>query len=185
MNATQEQPRLGLRANLTQFCLLVAVNALVGGMVGQEQSVLPLLARQRVEHRPRSGDQPAQVVRALADLVDQQPVLVDQPLERLAPRRGRARHPGQVAVHRLEHETSAGEVAEESDLSLPTQPRADQIGDLGDHEGRYDERPGVGLEELCAGSVMGIVSVDVRVQRAGIDNQRDLLVLSRWLEPSP
>jgi len=26
--------RLGLRANLAQFCLLVGVNALVGGMVG-------------------------------------------------------------------------------------------------------------------------------------------------------
>lgn len=36
--------RLGLRANLAQFSLLVAVNALVGGMVGQEQTVLPLLA---------------------------------------------------------------------------------------------------------------------------------------------
>lgn len=35
---------LGLRANVTQFSLLVAVNALVGGMVGQEQTVLPLLA---------------------------------------------------------------------------------------------------------------------------------------------
>jgi MFS family permease len=35
---------LGLRANLGQFGLLVAVNALVGGMVGQEQTVLPLLA---------------------------------------------------------------------------------------------------------------------------------------------
>jgi MFS family permease len=36
--------RLGLRANLAQFGLLVVVNALVGGMVGQEQTVLPLLA---------------------------------------------------------------------------------------------------------------------------------------------
>jgi MFS family permease len=36
---------LGLRANAAQFCLLVAVNALVGGMVGQEQTVLPLLAQ--------------------------------------------------------------------------------------------------------------------------------------------
>ena len=44
MNTTDRQPRLGLRANLAQFCLLVAVNALVGGMVGQEQTVLPLLA---------------------------------------------------------------------------------------------------------------------------------------------
>ena len=38
--------RLGLRENLAQFSLLVAVNALVGGMVGQERAVLPLLAQQ-------------------------------------------------------------------------------------------------------------------------------------------
>lgn len=36
--------RLGLRANLPQFLLLVGVSALVGGMVGQERTVLPLLA---------------------------------------------------------------------------------------------------------------------------------------------
>ena len=36
--------RLGLRENLAQFCLLVGVNALVGGMIGQERTVLPLLA---------------------------------------------------------------------------------------------------------------------------------------------
>ncbi|WP_327190322.1 MFS transporter [Streptomyces xinghaiensis] len=36
--------RLGLRANLAQFSLLVLVNALVGGMLGQERTVLPLLA---------------------------------------------------------------------------------------------------------------------------------------------
>ena len=35
---------MGLRENLPQFLLLVAVNALVGGMIGQERSVLPLLA---------------------------------------------------------------------------------------------------------------------------------------------
>ena len=39
-------PRLGLRANLAQFSLLVGVNALVGGMVGQERSLLSLLATQ-------------------------------------------------------------------------------------------------------------------------------------------
>ena len=37
-------PRLGVRANLAQFSLLVGVNALVGGMLGQERTVLPLLA---------------------------------------------------------------------------------------------------------------------------------------------
>jgi MFS family permease len=38
--------RLGLRENLGQFLLLVAVNALVGGMIGQERTVLPLLAEE-------------------------------------------------------------------------------------------------------------------------------------------
>lgn len=35
---------LGLRQNLAQFTLLVVVNALVGGTLGQERTVLPLLA---------------------------------------------------------------------------------------------------------------------------------------------
>lgn len=40
MNAT---PKLGLRENAAQFSLLVGLNALVGGMVGLERSVLPLI----------------------------------------------------------------------------------------------------------------------------------------------
>ena len=40
--------RLGLRANLAQFSLLVAVNALVGGTLGQERTVVPLLAEQTI-----------------------------------------------------------------------------------------------------------------------------------------
>jgi MFS family permease len=36
--------QLGLKENLAQFLLLVGVNALVGGMIGQERTVLPLLA---------------------------------------------------------------------------------------------------------------------------------------------
>lgn len=35
---------LGLRQNLAQFMILVAVNALIGGTLGQERTVLPLLA---------------------------------------------------------------------------------------------------------------------------------------------
>jgi len=38
--------RLGLRANARQFALLVGLNALVGGMVGLERSVLPLVGKQ-------------------------------------------------------------------------------------------------------------------------------------------
>ena len=41
---TERPIRLGLHANLAQFSLLVGVNALVGGMIGQERTVLPLLA---------------------------------------------------------------------------------------------------------------------------------------------
>ncbi|WP_136706617.1 MFS transporter [Agromyces sp. H66] len=48
MNSSEPTPRppirLGLRANAAQFTMLVAINALVGGMVGQQQTVLPLLA---------------------------------------------------------------------------------------------------------------------------------------------
>src|SRR5437667_3672324 len=46
MTVAAPSPRaiaLGLRANLAQFSLLVGVNALVGGMIGQERTVLPLL----------------------------------------------------------------------------------------------------------------------------------------------
>lgn len=43
---TGSVPRLGLRANAGQFALLVGVNGLVGGMIGQERTVLPLLARE-------------------------------------------------------------------------------------------------------------------------------------------
>jgi MFS family permease len=38
--------RLGLRANLAQFSLLVIVNAFVGAMVGMERSILPAIAEQ-------------------------------------------------------------------------------------------------------------------------------------------
>jgi MFS family permease len=41
-----EPVRLGLRANARQFALLVGLNALVGGMVGLERSVLPLVGKQ-------------------------------------------------------------------------------------------------------------------------------------------
>jgi MFS family permease len=44
--STPAQLQLGLRANLPQFLLLVVVNAMVGGMIGQERTVLPLLADQ-------------------------------------------------------------------------------------------------------------------------------------------
>jgi MFS family permease len=44
--ATHRPVALGLGQNAAQFTLLVAVNALVGGMLGQERTVLPLLGEQ-------------------------------------------------------------------------------------------------------------------------------------------
>ena len=40
------EPRLGLRANLAQFSLLVVVNAFVGAMVGMERSILSSIAEE-------------------------------------------------------------------------------------------------------------------------------------------
>lgn len=42
--STDPEPVLGLRQNLAQFSLLVLVNAFVGGMVGLERAILPLIA---------------------------------------------------------------------------------------------------------------------------------------------
>ena len=44
--------RLGLRENLPQFSLLVAVNAFVGAMVGLERSTLPLVGHDDIAGWP-------------------------------------------------------------------------------------------------------------------------------------
>jgi MFS family permease len=46
MHATTETLRLGLRENLPQFSLLVLINAFVGGMVGLERTIVPLIGTQ-------------------------------------------------------------------------------------------------------------------------------------------
>src|SRR5512137_2418303 len=62
--ATQGRPReiapmtavrLGLRANLAQFSLLVVVNAFVGAMVGMERSILPPIAEQEFQLAARTA----------------------------------------------------------------------------------------------------------------------------------
>jgi MFS family permease len=53
--ATVTEVRLGLRANLGQFALLVVVNAFVGAMVGLERAILPALAEQEFELAARTA----------------------------------------------------------------------------------------------------------------------------------
>lgn len=72
---------------------------------------------------------------------------------------------GSPGMQRLDREASASEVAEEANLGLPVQPGSDQVGDLGDDEGRDDERFRMGLEQLQAGGVVGVVVVDVRAKQ--------------------
>ncbi|MBT8465718.1 MAG: MFS transporter [Deltaproteobacteria bacterium] len=47
--------RLGLRENLTQFSLLVVVNAFVGAMVGMERSILPAIAEEEFQLAARTA----------------------------------------------------------------------------------------------------------------------------------
>ncbi len=46
LDTSRGAPRLGLRANWEQFILLVLINAFVGGMVGLERTVVPLIGEQ-------------------------------------------------------------------------------------------------------------------------------------------
>ena len=46
MKARSSTIQLGIRANLAQFALLVGVNGLVGALVGQERTLVPLLGEQ-------------------------------------------------------------------------------------------------------------------------------------------
>ncbi len=46
MNPSTSSLQLGLKANWQQFALLVLINAFVGGMVGLERTVLPLIAEE-------------------------------------------------------------------------------------------------------------------------------------------
>ena len=48
MDTGREEPiQLGIRPNLAQFLLLIVINAFVGGMVGLERTVVPLLGKQQ------------------------------------------------------------------------------------------------------------------------------------------
>jgi MFS family permease len=50
-----DAPKLGIRANLGQFTLLVIVNAFVGAMVGLERSILPAIAKEEFHLAARAA----------------------------------------------------------------------------------------------------------------------------------
>src|SRR6202035_40783 len=84
------------------------------------------------------------------------------------------RHPQQIGrVHGLEREAARCKVAKEAHLGLPAETRGKQVDDLGDDEGRDEQWAAVALQQLPTGQMVGIVSVDVGVQRTRVDDQRD------------
>src|SRR5262245_50130841 len=54
-SAPSPEPRLGLRANLAQFSLLVLVNVCVGAMAGLERTILPAIAEQEFHLAARAA----------------------------------------------------------------------------------------------------------------------------------
>lgn len=75
--------------------------------------------------------------------------------------------------HRLHNQVPGGEIAQEPHLGVWAQSRTDEVRDLGDDQGWHDKRPRMLREQIQAGRVMSVVRVDVGVERARIDDQRD------------
>lgn len=73
----------------------------------------------------------------------------------------------------LQYEGAASEVAEEAGFCFPAESRGQQVRNLGDDERGDDEWARVRLQQFEARGMMRVVGVDVRIQRAGGDDQRD------------
>ena len=71
--------------------------------------------------------------------------------------------------HRFQRST--GDVPEEVQLRVGTDPLTDEVRDLRDDEHRYEERSGMTQQEAQARLVVAVARVDVRDQRAGVDDE--------------
>jgi len=83
-------------------------------------------------------------------------------------------HPKPIRLvdHKGQQQTAC-QVTKEANLRRAAKPGGDQIGDLRDHENRNHERSRVCLQEGKALFVVRVIRVDVGIQRAGVDDQRD------------
>ena len=140
MSTTTTTPtpiRLGLRENLAQFSLLVGVNALVGGMIGQERTVLPLLAEDEFGLTKFTA---ADLHRRLRDRQGGHQLLRRHPVGPLRPqtgaRRRLARRPARAAAVDVGADVGLGGVRQRA----RRQPGPGLVDD-GDHEDR-PRRPG-------------------------------------------
>lgn len=74
--------------------------------------------------------------------------------------------------HRLDGEHPRGQVTEETHLGFRAKTCAEQISHLGDDQNGNDQWPRVGLKKVQRRRVVGIIGIDVGVQRPGVDDQR-------------
>ena len=78
--------------------------------------------------------------------------------------------PHQVGrLDRLEDQVAGGEVAEQADLAVVAASGREQMGDLGEAEGRDEQRPGVLAKQAQAGVVVLVDRIHVGQQRPGVD----------------
>jgi len=78
-----------------------------------------------------------------------------------------------VIVDRNRDERPAGEIGEEPHLGVRAEPGSDEMCDLRDHQDWHRERARVTLQQADALVVVRIIRVDVREQRASIDEECD------------
>ncbi len=77
-------------------------------------------------------------------------------------------------VNRLDIECAGSKIAEKANFSLSAETGTDQINRFGYHQCRYNKDTGVRRQQDLADVVKRIVSIDVGIQRAGIDDYHSL-----------
>ena len=72
-------------------------------------------------------------------------------------------------LHRLDGECPSREIPQKADFRRSAESRRYEVDDLGDHQMRDDQGPGMGFQQLQAGCVVPIIGVDVGIERAGVN----------------
>ena len=72
----------------------------------------------------------------------------------------------------LGDQISRGDVSQEPDLSVVTEPGPEQVDHLGNHQDGYQQWARMGLEQFEALGVVVVVCVNVGVERACVDEER-------------
>jgi stringent starvation protein B len=79
----------------------------------------------------------------------------------------------------LGDQVAGREVPEEPDFSVVPNSSAENVGHLGHYEDGHEQRARMGLEQFEAVTMVGVVCVYVRVQGAGVDQDRYRATSSR------